>query len=130
MLKMRVVILGSIAVWSILSCFKTIVVASTDIDLPGNATILVSKTDKSSDPLKASKGSEAMDKAKELLIRKIEKAEAKGPGHIAIAHGLATNDSEDDETIVNGVFSQLVYENGNCVRTAKKILKAMDGDIA
>ncbi len=68
MLKMRVVILGSIAVWSIFSCFKTIVVASADIDLPGNATILMSKTDKSSDSIIAPKGSKAMDEAKELLV--------------------------------------------------------------
>jgi monofunctional biosynthetic peptidoglycan transglycosylase len=68
MFKMRVVILGSIAVWSLLSCFKTIVVASMDTDPVRNATFLVSKADKGSDSLKASKGSEAMDKAKELLI--------------------------------------------------------------
>ena len=68
MFKMSVVILGSIAVWSLLSCFKTIVVASMDSDLAHNATILLSKADKGSDPLKAPEGSKAMDKAKELLV--------------------------------------------------------------
>jgi hypothetical protein len=68
MLKMRVVILGSIAVWCMLSCCTTLVVASTDIDLDRNATFLLSKTEKSSDPAIASKGSKAMNKAKELVI--------------------------------------------------------------
>jgi len=68
MLKMRVVILGSIAVWSILSFFKTIVVSSTDVDLDRNATFLISKTKKNSDTAIASKGSKALDKAKELLV--------------------------------------------------------------
>jgi len=39
-----------------------------DTDPALNATLLVSKTGKSSDPIIASKGSEAMAKAKELLI--------------------------------------------------------------
>jgi monofunctional biosynthetic peptidoglycan transglycosylase len=68
MLKMRVVIVGSIAVWSILSCFKTIVISSMDVDLDRNATFLISKTQKSSDLIIASKEINAMDKAKELLI--------------------------------------------------------------
>ena len=68
MLKRKAVILGSVALWAFFSCGKTIVVASTDTALTRNATILMTKTDKSSDPLKAPKGSKAMDKAKELLI--------------------------------------------------------------
>ena len=68
MFTTRVVILGSIAVWSLLSCFKTPVVASTETDPARNATLLVSTTQKSSDPIIAPKGSDAMDKAKELLV--------------------------------------------------------------
>lgn len=68
MLKMSVVILGSLVVWSVLSCFKTIVVASTDSDPAHSATHLVSKTDTSSDLLKAPKGSKAMDREKELVV--------------------------------------------------------------
>lgn len=68
MFKLRMIILGSVAVWSLLSCFKTIVFASMDTDPAWNATLLVSTTAKSSDPIIASKGSEAMAKAKELLV--------------------------------------------------------------
>ena len=68
MLKMRGLVLGSIAVWSILSCCKTVVVASTDRDLVGDPTILASKTDKSSDPLKAPKGSKTMETERELVV--------------------------------------------------------------
>jgi hypothetical protein len=68
MFKMRVVILGSIAVWSLLSCFRTIVVASTDTDSDRNATFLVSKADKGTDLLKAPKGSKTLDTEKELVV--------------------------------------------------------------
>ena len=68
MLKLRLVIVGSIAVWFIFSCFKTIVVASTNMELARNTTIIVSKARKSSDPIRASKGSSAMGKANELIV--------------------------------------------------------------
>ena len=68
MLKMSVVILGSIAVWSILSCSKTIVFASMDSDPAHSATMLVSKAGKSSDPLKAPEGSKVMNTEKELVV--------------------------------------------------------------
>ena len=68
MLKMSVVILGSIAVWSILSYSRTIVFASMDSEPAYRATILVSRADTSSDLLKAPEGSKAMDREKELVV--------------------------------------------------------------
>ena len=68
MLPMRVVIIGFIVVWFVLSFSTTTVVGSTDSDHVGDAPILASKTQKSSDTIKTLKGSKVMDTEKELVV--------------------------------------------------------------